>query len=402
MENIFVARQPIYDRDLNVIGYELLYRNNEDNRAIFNDGTRASSQLISNTFLGIGLENLVGSQPAFINLTHDFFIDMQPIPMNPEQVVLEVRAETLPHEEVLNGLQQLAEKGYAIALDDFLYSPELEPLLKLATYVKLDLSAHSHEQLREQIALCRHYPVKLIAQKVETPEDLARCQELGFDQFQGFFFCHPQTVSGQSEPVDHGLLLLLMQRLEQANVDMKDVETLLIQDIVLSYKLLRYINCANYATRCEIDSMRDALALLGVEAIKKWVALLLMSSNQGSKPQELLNTSLVRARMCELLAQKEEATDPGQAFTVGLFSTLDAVMNIPMDELLDSVSLSSPIRFALLHQEGPLGELLKQVISYEHGEWAELGSGHNQRGDFVPAYLKAIQWSNQCATLRGA
>jgi len=396
MENIFVARQPIYDRQLDVVGYELLYRNNDSNSAVFSDGARASSQLISNTFMGIGLENLVGSHPAFINLTHDFFVDEQPIPMSPEQVVLEIRSESLPDEKVLHGLQLLADQGYAIALDGFIYRPEVEPLLELATYVKLDLSAHSPPQLREQIAFCRRHPIKLLAQKVETPEELALCQKLDFDYFQGYFFCRPQTVSGQSEPVNHGLLVQLMQRLEDTRVDIEALEKLFIQDIVLSYKLLRYINCANYAMRQEIHSVREALALLGMETVKKWVALLLMSSSQYRKPKELLTTTLVRARMCELLAQNEDGIDPEQAFTVGLFSTLDAAMDIPMEELLDSVSLSTPIRFALLHHEGPLGELLQQVQCYERGEWSELGMGCHRRNEFTPAYLKAIQWSALC------
>lgn len=396
MEDIFVARQPIYDRQLNVVGYELLFRNNHSNSAVFSDGARASSQVISHTFMGIGLENLVGSNPAFINLTNDFFINEQPIPMRPEQVVLEVREEVLPEKAVLHGLQQLAEKGYAIALDDFVYRPELEPLLALATYVKLDLSSHSHEQLREQIELCRHHHLKLLAQKVETHEDLAACRELGFDYFQGYFFCHPQTVRGRSEPSNRALLVSLMKRLQETDVDMEAVGRLLIQDVVLSYKLLRYINCANYTIRREIDSVYDALMLLGSETIKKWTALLLMSSNQSDKPGELLTTTMVRARMCELLAQDHPTIIPAQAFTVGLFSTLDAVMDIPMEELLDTVSLSSPIRFALLHREGALGELLTQVLCYEQGEWSELDTSRYRRADFAPAYLTAIQWANQC------
>jgi len=396
MEDIFVARQPIYDRQLNVVGYELLFRHNDSNSAVFSDGARASSQVISNTFMDIGLENLVGSHPAFINLTHDFFIDGQPIPMSPEQVVLEVREHALPEKRVLHGLQQLAEQGYAIALDDFVYRPELEPLLALASYIKLDLDSHSHEQLREQLDQCRHHHLKLLAVKVETAEDLAVCRELGFDYFQGYFFCHPQTVRGRSEPINRALLVALRDRLQEAHVDLEALERLLIQDVALSYKLLRYINCASYTMRREIDSVRDALLLLGSETIKKWTALLLMSSSQSDKPRELFTTTMVRARMCELLAQGHTAINPGQAFTTGLFSTLDAVMDMPMEELLDAVSLSSPIRFALLQREGPLGELLTQVLCYEQGEWSELDTSRYRRRDFAPAYLTAIQWANQC------
>jgi EAL and modified HD-GYP domain-containing signal transduction protein len=395
MEDIFVARQPIYNRQLDVIGYELLFRANDSGSAQFADGARASSQLISNTFMGIGLENIVGSSPAFINLTHDFFVDDRPIPMSPEQVVLEVHEERLPEQKVLHGLQQLAKEGYAIALDDFSYLPELEPLLELASYVKLDLGMHNEAQLREQIIHCRRHDIKLLAEKVETPEDLALCRELGFDYFQGYFFCKPQTVHGRSEPSNRGVLLELLKLLQQAETDMQTLEKVLVQDVALSYKLLRYINCANYAIRREVDSVRDALMLLGTQTVKKWAVLLLMSSSDGDKPRELLTTAMVRARMCELLAQKHDNLKPEQAFTVGLFSALDAVMDMPMEELLDTVSLSSTIKFALLSHEGELGELLEQVLRYERGEWSALGSTHFPPGEFAPRYLHAIQWANE-------
>ena len=392
MEDIFVARQPIYNNHLDVVGYELLFRDNESGKANFSDGARASSQLIINTFMGIGLENIVGSSPAFINLTHDFFVDDRPVPMNREQVVLEVREDVLPEEKVLHGLQQLAEAGYVIALDDFVYKPELQPLLALAKIVKLDLNMHTPEQLREQIEQCRKHEVKLLAEKVETLDDLALCRELGFDYFQGFFFCQPQTVKGRSEPTNRNVILQLLNKLEHADADMHELERVLIQDVALSYKLLRYINCATYALRNEINSVRDALMLLGTKTVKKWAILLLMATSAQDKPQELITTAMLRARMCELLAIKKKTVSPEQAFTVGLFSALDAIMDMPMVELLDTISLSSPIKFALLGREGELGNLLQQILSYEKGKWSELDTSPLSSTDFSTAYLSAIQW----------
>ena len=392
MEDIFVARQPIYNTALDVVGYELLFRDHESGAAEFSDGACASSRLIINTFMGIGLENIVGSNPAFINLTHDFFVDEQPVPMSPEQVVLEVTERVLPEEKVLLGLQQLADAGYAIALDDFVYSPELEPLLQLATIVKLDLSMHGREQLQEQIRHCRRHDVKLLAEKVETPTDLALCRELGFDFFQGFFFCHPQTVRGRNEPCNRSVVLQLLNKLQDPDTDMQELEKVLIQDVALSYKLLRYINCANYAIRREINSVRDALMLLGTDTVKKWTVLLLMATSAQDKPQELITTAMLRARMCEILVAKSDTVLSEQAFTVGLFSALDAVMDMPMVDLLDTISLSSPIKFALLQREGELGEILQQVLRYEKGLWSQLDTSRLASIDFSRAYLGAIQW----------
>jgi len=396
MEDIFVARQPIYNRQLDLIGYELLYRDHEKTHADFEDGARASSRLIINTFMGFGLENIVGSNPAFINLTHDFFIDEQPIPMSREQVVLEVNEKILPAPHVLEGLKQLAAKGYTIALDDFVYKPELEPLLKLARIVKIDLGALGRDGIAEQAEICRRYGVKLLAEKVETPSDMEYCKGLGFDYFQGFFFCKPQTVKAKSQPANRGVILQILEKLEDDSIDMLELEKVIIQDVALTYKLLRYLNCATYAMRREINSVREALMLIGVKQVKKWAILLLMSSYDEEKPQELIATAMVRARMCELLAEKQcNKVDPEQAFTVGLFSTLDAIMDSPMEDLLDTISLNSKIKFALLSMEGDLGHILRQTLLYEKGEWSALEINGFSSTDYAMAYLGAVQWSNE-------
>jgi EAL and modified HD-GYP domain-containing signal transduction protein len=395
MEDIFVARQPIYDRQLDLVGYELLYRDTEQCRAQFDNGAQASSKLIINTFMGFGLENIVGSNPAFINLTHDFFVDEQPIPMSREQVVLEVNENILPAEHVLEGLQQLAAKGYTIALDDFVYKPELEPLLKIARIVKIDLGALGREKLAEQAEICKQFDVKLLAEKVESPGDMEYCKELGFDYFQGFFFCKPQLVRAKSQPANRAVILQILDKLQDETADVEQLEKVIIQDVALTYKLLRYLNCATYAMRREINSVREALMLIGTAQVKKWAILLLMSSYDNDKPEELIATAMVRARMCELLAQKNSKTlDPEQAFTTGLFSTLDAVMDTPMEQLLDTISLNTNIKFALLNHEGPLGKLLLQALRYEKGEWSELDIDGFSSTDYAMAYLASVQWTN--------
>ena len=396
MEDIFVARQPIYDRQLELVGYELLFRDTEQCRASFDDGARASSQLIINTFMGFGLENIVGSNPAFINLTHDFFVDDQPIPMNREQVVLEVNEAILPEAHVLKGLQELAAQGYTIALDDFIYKPELEPLLALAHIVKIDLGALGREKFAEQANICRKFNVKLLAEKVESHSDMEYCKELGFDYFQGFFFCKPQLVRAKSQPANRGVILQILDKLQDENATIEELEKVIIQDVALTYKLLRYLNCATYAMRREINSVREALMLIGTAQVKKWAILLLMSSYDNEKPEELIATAMVRARMCELLAQKNRVKfDSEQAFTAGLFSTLDAVMDTPMEELLDTISLNTSIKFALLNHEGALGNLLLQILRYEKGEWSQLDIDGFSSTDYAMAYLAAVQWTNE-------
>lgn len=392
MEDIFLARQPIYNRKLEVAGYELLYRDNEPDSANFSDASHASSRLIINTFIGLGLENIVGSNPAYINLTDDFFINDQPIPMTSEQVVLEISGSHLPNDQVMAGLRDLSGKGYRIALDDFIYREDLAPLLELANVVKLDLAVLGYKGITEQASLCRRHNMQLLAEKVETPEDLAFCTDLGIDLFQGYFFCKPQLMRGRAEPANRAVIMQLLSQLQKPDIDMHELEKVIIQDVALTYKLLRYLNCASYALRREIDSVRDALILIGTNTVKKWAVLLLMSSYADSKPKELITMAMVRARMCELLAERFGVTNPDMAFTVGLFSTLDAVMDTPMEELLDTISLNSEIKFALLSNEGLLGQLLRQVLRYEMGDWMKMDTAMAATQDYARAYLDSVYW----------
>lgn len=394
MEDIFVARQPVYNRALEVIGYELLFRDREAPTANISDGAEASSRLIINTFMSIGLENIVGSNPAFINMTGDFFLDEQPIPMTPEQVILEIPVQTLQAEKVRRGVGELAQQGYAISLDDFYYDENTAPLLALASYVKLDITNFNAEGLAQQLQLCRQHDVKVTAKKVETLQELELCRQLDFDCYQGYFFCQPDIIKGKNSSYNRGVLLNIVQQLQDPEATMSHLASVITQDVGLSYKLLRYINCATYAIRREIDSVYDALVMIGTETVKKWAILILMSNYNQEKPRELSTVAMIRAHMCELLAHKMGDVAPGQAFTVGLFSTLDAVMDTPMVELLDNITLTSPIKFALLEREGALGDLLTQVISYEKGEWSHLNTATLSHTDYASCYLAAIQWSN--------
>ena len=396
MQEIYIARQPIYDRQLDLVAYELLYRDAEYQRfgrSVENPHT--STELLINTFMEFGLENIVGSNPAFIRMTRDYLLDEQRIPMTTEQIVLEVSVREAPDDALCAGLRRIADAGYDIALDDFSYDPMLLPLLESATIVKLDLLTLGKEKLAEQVELCRLHDLTLMVKKVETHEELEFCKELGVDWFQGFFFCKPQLVSGKSRPANRAVLLSILSKLQDTSASIEQLEKVIIQDVTLAYKLLRYLNSATYAFRREVNSVREALMLIGVEQVRRWATLLLISSYRSDKPQELIITAMVRARMCELLAEKSHASvEPAQAFTAGLFSTLDALMDMSMDDLLDTISFSAPIKLALTECDGELGQLLKQVLHYEKGEWSDLEVNRFASTDYAMAYLGAVQWVN--------
>jgi EAL and modified HD-GYP domain-containing signal transduction protein len=390
----FVGRQPIYDRALDVYAYELLYRRSTENRAAFANGDLATSQLIINTFMEIGLENIVGSKPAFINITGDFFTGRYPLPMSHEQVVFELLETIEPDATVIEGVRRLVEQGYRIALDDYLLKHDTLPLLELASFVKLDILAMEYEELAHTVDRLRQHDLLLVAEKVETPAHYEMCRALGFDLFQGYFFSYPSVIETRTVRANRSVVLSLIAQLQNPDIELREVEQLIAQDVILSFRLLRYINCATFGLRREVDSIRQALMLLGLGTVRNWATLLLLSQIDDHKPRELMTIALIRARMCELLSVTNRAIDSNQAFTTGLFSLLDAMLDLPMENLLDQMPLSLSIKLALLQREGPLGRLLDDVIRYERGEWDGLMQRDEIYIDYNGAYLAAVSWAD--------
>ncbi len=394
MENIFIARQPIYDRKLAVMGYELLYRSGNMDVAVFNDADQASRDTILNSFLHIGIDNLVGSALAFINLPENFVINEALTPMFKEQSVLEILEDIEARPEVIDGIKRLKQEGYRIALDDFRHREKLDPFLELADFVKIDVSERKESEIQAEIDYLQGRNLKSVATKVETAEIHNACLKMGFDYFQGFFFCRPQLVKQRVMPANKLVVLNVLSKLQDPELDVKDLEAVLAQDITLSYKLLRYINSAAFSLRSEVESIRDAVVLLGLINIKHWISLILMSKVVENKPKELIVTALVRGKMCELLAKKYKPDIAPQMFIIGLFSVLDALMDTPMIELLDTVILSMPIKLALLDMEGEHGEIYQQVLFYDQHQWDKIDSSKFEIGALTEAYLASVQWAD--------
>jgi len=393
MDNIFIARQPIYDNKNQLIGYELLYRANDVEEAIIDDGNLASSEVILNSFVNIGVDNLVGSAKAFINITEDFILNESLTPMFENQTVLEVLEDISPTSEITQGVQRLKDQGYKIALDDFQYNPEYDDLLEIADYVKIDVIELTEAQIIEELKYIEKFNVKIIAEKVETPELYEFCKKHNFDFFQGFYFCKPQLVTQKHIPANKLVVLNILEKISQPDFDFEEVEKAIAHDAILTFKILRYVNSAAFAGRKEIQSIKEALALVGGDTIKKWIGLILMTDLMDGKPQALLITALVRARMCELVAKKEER-DNDQVFTIGLLSLLDALLDKPMLDLLDEIALSTEIKLAILDYEGVNGDILMNVILYEQGQWSELITHNVDAKLYFSCYMEAVKWAD--------
>ena len=395
MDQLFVARQPIYDREKAVMGYELLYRNNEINEARFSDENKASCETILNSFIHIGIDNIVGSALAFINLPREFVVNHSLTPMFKEQSVLEILEDIEPDQAVITGISNLKSAGYKIALDDFLYSDAFIPFVELADFIKIDVNLMSKGEIKQQFNYLKPYSARIIAEKVETHEIYHFCKSLGFDYFQGFFFCHPEMLTQKSLPSNKVVILNMLSRLQDPKITSDELEQILIQDITLSYKLLRYINSASFSLRREVDSIKDAIILIGIENLKDWVSLIMMSRVIESKPTELMVTGMIRGKMCELIAQNRHPDISHQMFIIGLFSVLDALMDQPLIDLLDTVILSTPVKLALLDKSGVQGEIYKHVLQYEKSSWDELLAAKIDTEEYIHSYLKAVLWADQ-------
>jgi EAL and modified HD-GYP domain-containing signal transduction protein len=390
----FLGRQPIYDTAQQIFGYELLFRQRDGSWSSPVDGDQATSRVIMHSFWELGLAKVVGNHKAFINVTRGFILEPELLPPPSPQLVLEILEDIVIDDEVTDAVRDLKARGYIIALDDFVYHEDLEPLVALADIIKLDVKELGAERLAEHARTLRTHSLKLLAEKVETTEVYEYCAGLGFDYFQGYFLCRPRLFRGKRMPANRVNALRLMAGLQARNLDLAALEKIISQDPALSYRLLRYINSSAFSPASPIRSIRHAIVYLGENEIRRWATLLALAGIDD-KPEALITTSLIRARMCEMIAALENERGKESAFIVGLFSTLDALMDSPLEEVLSSLPLSSEITDALLHRTGPYAHALEITLSHERGDWDAL-EGEGVVSDVISTiYLEAIEWSEQ-------
>ena len=390
MEQVLGGRQPIFRRDMQVLGYELLFRDSDDNAASFADGDRATAETICNTAIELGLEKVVGNRLAFINCSRSLLLGnfCEAIPY--QRAVLEILETVVADAELLQRLKELKTKGYGIALDDFPCDEPVDTaLLAVADYVKLDVLATTKGRMEQIIGIARKFSIQLIAEKVETQEQFQWCKQAGFDYFQGYFFCRPQLLTGSRVPVNRLATIQLITKLNDPDIHFKKLETAISQDVSLSYKLLRYVNSAVVGVPHKIESIGHAAMLIGHEKLKIWASLILFSGVED-KPRDLIMTSLIRAQMCERIAAALELKNRDRFFLVGLFSVLDAILDQPLNEVVQSLHLSADITDALLLHEGRLGSVLCSVIAYERRDWPNARYGRLGHEELRRLYRESL------------
>lgn len=392
MSHALIARQPIFDARMGVYGYEVLFRASpEAQQADLTDGDQATSSVLIDLFTNMDVDHLLGGKWAFINATASTLQQLAAHPVAQERLVVEVLEDVRVDDRVEEAVRALGQAGVRVALDDFLWDTDHQRLATLADFVKVDVQALSDAELERHARELAPFSTRLIAEKVETAAEWARCRELGFELFQGYFFARPQTVSKRRLPTDRTQILRLVARLQDPEVDLEELTGLVEQDASLSYRLLRLINSAYFPTRKRVDNIRRATVYLGIKGLRTWVTWLALS-RIDDKPTELKLITLERAQMARLVAPIF-GVEAEQAFLVGLFSTLDALLDRPMQELVGDLPLSEPVKAALIAGEGGLGQLLAALFQYEQGEWSALAEAGLDVEGMGQAYLEALEWA---------
>jgi EAL and modified HD-GYP domain-containing signal transduction protein len=390
--SVIVARQPILDRDEQIVGYEILYRPMPV-PARLEAPEEATSRVIVRAAADIGLEQLTGDQPAYVNVTRDFLLTVRPLPLPPERIVLELVEDQAVDAALVEVLGDLVDAGFRIALDDFRFGPGTDALLEFAQIVKLDIRSLDGDTLLDHVSRLRGGSKTLIAEKVETREEYAVCRALGFDAFQGYFFAQPVMVGGRSAPTRrlHALAAIAGH---SARASFEELEQLIRQDAGLSHKLVRLANSAFVGARHEVASVHQALTLLGTVAVRRWATLLVLAGI-SDRPHHLLTLALQRARLCEQLAAHLPGADADRAFTAGLFSVLDGLLGLPMRELVDELPFDERMRGALLDGDGPEGRLLADTLTYERGAFDAQHWSGMEPATVATAYRDAVQWARE-------
>lgn len=408
-KEIFLGRQPILDRDQRIVAYELLFRSGHTREAGVTDDMQATASVIHHAFSEMGVQAVLGPHLGFINISTDMLLsDLIEILPRP-QVVLELLETVVVTDAVVERCRALKQLGFTLALDDFVYDDSYRPLLDLVDIVKIDLLLHTRGELRAIVRRLKQWPVRLLAEKVDSAEQAHFCHELGFELFQGYYFAKPAVLSAKrANPAQLALLELL--DLVLADADTTEIERVFKQNPNLTYNLLRLVNSAGSGMPRRIASVAQAVMLLGRKQLQRWLQLLVFTLQEGSSyPSPLLLMAATRGRMMELLAMRRggAAALCEQAFMTGIFSLIENVIGKPLTDIVQELNLGERLADALLHRRGELGALLNLVESVEQQDLSHTltmleAAGGLSLSDLTVAEIEAMAWTHQIAEATGS
>jgi len=397
--NVHIARQPIFDKDMNVFAYELLYRSGEGINEPSKDGDHKTSEVVFNTLVTMGLDTMLSGSKAFINFTKETINSKLPEMFSNKILVVELLEDIVPDETFLDHCQTLKNGGYLLALDDFDATYVYEEVIKMVDIIKVDFMMTTREERRILVEKHKNSHVKFLAEKVESKEEFDEAKGMGYDYFQGFFFSKPILVSGNDFKTFNNTYAVILSELNKMEPSYDVLEEIIKRDFSITFKLLKLVNSAAFYSRNRITSIKHALTMLGFKELRKWFSLMMVRDAGEDQPNELIRMSLIRARLAEsLLKSTVHKKRASEGFLLGLFSMIDVILDRKMVEVIDDLPLEPDIIAALYNEESTFLGILKMIQLYEHGEW-ELVRQHLAEYDLdflaiSTYYLEAIDWVN--------
>lgn len=401
---VFVGRQPIFDHNLDVYGYELLFRSGKENHFTGEDGDQATRVTVGNSLNILGLGDVVGAKRVFFNITRTLLLEEMYSVLPADRTVVELLETVEIDDEVIAACGRLREEGYLLALDDFVFGEEYRSLLAMADFVKVDFMATSREQRRSLVEEFGRPGLAFLAERIEKPEEFEEAVALGYRYYQGYFFCKPKIIEGRDISGTKHKYLLLLQASQGSEIDFDQIEQIIKSDGSLSVKLLRYLNSAGAGVREKITSIKQSLVLLGERPLRKWASLLALTCLADDKPSELIRTSLARGQFCELLC--EDLGLGGRQldlFMLGLLSALDALLDCPLSDVLPHLPLANDVKATLLGDSTALGKVHMLVLACERGDWkagtmlGRLLGLPEQR--VAEVYAESLRWADEVMRL---
>lgn len=397
--DVYIARQPIFTRNKRVYAYELLFRESMGAKLGQVNGNRATTSVLSSAFLTEGIEKISGNKPCFINFTQ-WLLGKDIAAFFPKtKIVVEILEDVEPTQGVIEACRVLSDQGYMIALDDFVYARKFEPLIEQADIIKIDFRLSTIDEIERMLYRMSRHQLKFLAEKIETYEEFDKALKLGFTYFQGYFFSQPETLRIREVASVKVNLINLLAEVNRKKTTVERLDAIISMDLGITYKLLRYINSAYYYLLHEVTSVRQAIIYLGAQEIRRFVTLVIISELAADKPEELIRLSIIRGRFCEFLAESvDPPVDKSDLFLLGLFSLLDALLDTPMKEIMDSLPLADAVKEALVDKQGILFPYLRLVISYERGRHStcvDLLQEFRLSGpDVTEHYIAAVQFAD--------
>lgn len=369
--DVFLARQPIFNKHRKLFGYELLFRTGIGNTFPNIDGSIATASLLSNLFFPFEVDQILGGKKGLINFTEQLILSKAPLYLPKDKFIIEVLEDVEPTPQIVSKLALFKDRGYKIALDDFVYHKKFEPMIRLSNVIKFDLHETPLGTLVEILdELKEKFNLKFLAEKIESYDQFKLAKKMGFHYFQGYFFARPEVLSTREVPTSQITKLKLINEVGKRNVDIGKIENHIKNDAPLSFKLLKYANSVYFNRKLPIDTIRDAISYIGEDEIRNFINIVVVSDLGLSKPNELVRLCIIRARMCEKLGSLlVNRFSSEELFTLGLFSLMDALMDTPMDNILEHLSFSEKMKTALLGKDQEFSMMLDLVTGLEQGDW---------------------------------